>query len=420
MPPPKPKSHESKEEFLDRCMGDPMMVGEYGDEKQRYAVCLSLWKEGDRNMTTDLELRGAMAVHHTDTSTGEWDGPANQARLKNDGDEAYYRKAYAWQDPDADPNTKAAYKFIHHEVDGEGNIGPANLRACSSGIGILNGGRGGADIPDADRPGVYRHLAAHIKDAGEEAPELERGSGLGDVERRAFPLAELRVDSNAEGKPKIRGYAAVFDKWSDDLGGFREIIHPGAFSKAIKRSDVRALWNHDPNIVLGRTKSKTLTLTEDERGLAIEIIPPDWAGSYLETIQRGDVDQMSFAFQVPKGGDKWTSSGESTTREIFEAYPLFDVSPATYPAYPQTSVSVRSLLTAGGVDYDALAGALLRHQRGLTLTVEEGNLIRASIDALSRYLPAEDAQGSGKDAPPAQGSRLAILRKRLEIAARAV
>lgn len=249
--------------------------------------------------------------------------------------------------------------------------------------------------------------------------ELAKHFG-GEIEQRVFPLAELRIDSNAEGKPKIRGYAAVFDKWSDDLGGFREIIRPGAFSKAVKRSDVRALWNHDPNIVLGRTKSKTLMLAEDARGLAIEIVPPDWAGSYLETIRRGDVDQMSFAFQVPKGGDKWTSSGESTTREIFEAYPLFDVSPVTYPAYPQTSVSVRSLLAAGGVDCDALAGALLRHQCGLTLTAEEGNLIRASIDTLSRYLPADNAQGSEEETPPTQGSRLAILRKRLEIAARAV
>ncbi|WP_200853980.1 hypothetical protein, partial [Klebsiella pneumoniae] len=85
----------------------------------------------------------------------------------------YYRRAYAWRDPDADPSTKSAYKFIHHEVSEDGEPGPANLTACSAGIAVLNGGRGGADIPDSDREGVWRHLAAHLRDAGREPPELQ-------------------------------------------------------------------------------------------------------------------------------------------------------------------------------------------------------------------------------------------------------
>jgi hypothetical protein len=79
---------------------------------------------------------------------------------------------FAWADPKADPDTKGAYKFPHHEVAGGGRAGAANERACISGIGILNGGRGGADIPKADRAKIYRHLAAHLKDAGREPPEL--------------------------------------------------------------------------------------------------------------------------------------------------------------------------------------------------------------------------------------------------------
>ena len=93
-------------------------------------------------MSPIIELRAAIPPHSTDTSEGAWDGPANEARLRNDESAAYYRRAYAWVDPDGDPDTKAAYRFIHHEVDADGNIGAANIQACITAIGILNGGRG--------------------------------------------------------------------------------------------------------------------------------------------------------------------------------------------------------------------------------------------------------------------------------------
>ena len=118
----------------------------------------------------------AIAVHHTATSDKSWDGPAAKANLKNDGDRAYYRKAYAWEDSKGDGTTKSEFKFIHHEVSSDGSIGAANLEACSSGIAVLNGGRGGADIPEGDRAGVHDHLAAHLKDAGKEAPPLKESS----------------------------------------------------------------------------------------------------------------------------------------------------------------------------------------------------------------------------------------------------
>lgn len=115
----------------------------------------------------------AIAVHHTETSDGDWDAGLHEKRLRSGEDEDYYRRAYAWRDPDGDPSTKSAYKFIHHEVSEDGQPGPANLRACSAGIAVLNGGRGGADIPDADREEVWHHLAAHLRDAGREPPELQ-------------------------------------------------------------------------------------------------------------------------------------------------------------------------------------------------------------------------------------------------------
>ncbi len=95
-----------------------------------------------------------------------------QTRLGDAGPRVL-RRAFAWVDPDADPENKTAYKFIHHEVGAGAEVGPANVRACRLGIGILNGARGGADIPSSDRKGVYNHLARHLRDAGEEPPALK-------------------------------------------------------------------------------------------------------------------------------------------------------------------------------------------------------------------------------------------------------
>ena len=160
-------------------------------------------------------------------------------------------------------------------------------------------------------------------------------------EIRTFPLSELRVEGDK--KPKILGYASVFNQKSDDLGGFREIVKPGAFAKTISESDIRALFNHDPNYVLGRKKTGTLELAEDEHGLRISINPPEttWAKDLLTSIKRGDIDQMSFGFTTIK--DEWEKGieGELNTRYLVEVR-LFDISPVTFPAYPQTTVAVRA------------------------------------------------------------------------------
>lgn len=165
-----------------------------------------------------------------------------------------------------------------------------------------------------------------------------------EVERRISGTVELR--ENPTGGPTLVGYAAVFGALSDDLGGFREIIEPGAFTKTLGEADVRALMNHDPNYVLGRTKSGTLRLAEDERGLAFEVDAPDtqWARDLVVTMRRQDINQCSFAFRPVR----WTwEIDEATESRIWrqQEVALYDVSPAvTFPAYPQTSSAVRSLL----------------------------------------------------------------------------
>jgi len=156
--------------------------------------------------------------------------------------------------------------------------------------------------------------------------------------------SEFRVKSE-DGKAQISGYAAVFNELSDDLGGFREKIQPGAFSEAIVNDDVRALWNHDSNYVLGRNKAGTLKLSEDEHGLHYVVDLPDtqWAKDLSESIKRGDVTQSSFGFMVDS--DEWSKQDGETVRTLTKVT-LFDVSPVTYPAYPQTSTSARSILEA--------------------------------------------------------------------------
>ena len=159
------------------------------------------------------------------------------------------------------------------------------------------------------------------------------------LERRTMGVRELRADGESG---KIEGYASVFNE-ETDLGYFREVVRPGAFKRAINEGqDVRALWNHDPNYVLGRTTSGTLELAEDRHGLKITIDPPDtqFARDLVKSIDRGDVDQMSFAFVATE--EAWTERKDETDlRELIDV-DLYDVSPVTYPAYEGTSVGLRS------------------------------------------------------------------------------
>lgn len=164
-------------------------------------------------------------------------------------------------------------------------------------------------------------------------------------ETRNFIADELRVEKREDGASKIVGHAAVFNTLSEDLGGFREKIEPGAFTSAIKEDDVRALFNHDPNHILGRNKSGTLRLKEDQTGLAIEIDPPDTqiGRDLMISLERGDIDQMSFGFSVKPNGANWGEDEDGMAIRTLTDVRLFDVSPVTYPAYPETDVAIRSL-----------------------------------------------------------------------------
>jgi HK97 family phage prohead protease len=197
------------------------------------------------------------------------------------------------------------------------------------------------------------------------------------MERRFISAAvcPVSLEQRTDGKPpKIEGYGAVFYDgtpateyvlWEGRTERVVERIMRTAFANALTRGDdVRGLFNHDPNQVLGRTSSATMTLSVDERGLAYSILPGDTTVSrdVQEYLKRKDVTGSSFSFSVEeerwtetKDGDKWFA-----VRDIISVKPLYDVGPVTFPAYTSTSASVR----AAGDCVDARS-SLEKHKSGL-------------------------------------------------------
>lgn len=216
-------------------------------------------------------------------------------------------------------------------------------------------------------------------------------SSLQKIERRYIP-SEIRVDEQG----RIEGYAAVFDKPSEDLGGFREFVRPGAFTKTLREADIRALFNHDPNYVLGRNRASTLELAEDSQGLHFRVLPPEtvWANDLKVSARRGDINQGSFGFNTIR--DEWRHFNETRERDLLEVR-LFDVSIVTYPAYPQTAVNVRSLMN------ELISGLGAENDPGL---------IQLAIDQMQTLLSTAPVE----DNHPVEGLvRMAQLRQKLQL-----
>ncbi|HEX7119402.1 MAG TPA: HK97 family phage prohead protease [Longimicrobiales bacterium] len=153
------------------------------------------------------------------------------------------------------------------------------------------------------------------------------------------------TELRATDEGKLSGYAAVFNSPSHDLGGFREIILPGAFDRTLEEfPDVLALVEHDTGKVLGRTTNGTLTIRPDDHGLYVEIDPANtsYARDLLELVRRGDVAGMSFRFKPYPGGARMDMSTAPPTRYL-SSIQLKEVSVVVDPAYPATEVSVRAL-----------------------------------------------------------------------------
>ena len=226
------------------------------------------------------------------------------------------------------------------------------------------------------------------------------------VEQRSITIEDFELRQAGDGM-SFSGYAAVFDSPSQPLP-FVETIAPGAFKRSLSsRNNVRMLLNHDTSRVLGTTRAKTLRLAEDSKGLHVEAdLPETTYGRDLSvSMQRGDVDSMSFGFSVPKGGDSWNEDGSRRTlREVR----LHEVSVVTFPAYEATSAQVRdysALAVRAQADQDAIAEAMEALIDG-SLTDAQADLLRSVVD---------------QAAPKAEPSvPLSVLQKQLDLIAKSL
>lgn len=242
----------------------------------------------------------------------------------------------------------------------------------------------------------------------EENEGRAKGEALSKIETRVF-TNEFEV-REGEGGMTLTGYAARFNEPSEPLP-FIERIQPGAFKRSLKsRNDIKLLWNHNTDMVLGSTRAGTLTLTEDEVGLRVMATLPDntWGRDAKVSIQRGDVTGFSFGFTVPSGGDSWNVDG---TERTLKSVRLLEVSTGVaFPAYPSTNgtAQVRGLDKVAertGVDADALADALLKVEDGQTITSEEKDMLERVIGDLAPQA----------DEPTGDLGMLALKKKKLEL-----
>jgi len=232
------------------------------------------------------------------------------------------------------------------------------------------------------------------------------------IERRFLPLDNVEV--RAEGEREISGYASVFNVEAEIegwFGGWREEVAPGAYAKTIQESDIRALWNHDTNVVLGRNRAKpspTLELAEDSHGLRAVIRPPDneWGRPVWDAIERGDVTGMSIAFRAIKYEWQRAPKGsQELDKRIIREAQLFEVSPVTFPAFEATSVSARAMgdwLTGEDQELAEAVRLLLLAQRGMPLTAEDKGVIAPLRSVLLAQFsePEPDGHHSEPEAEP--------------------
>ncbi|MEO7260262.1 MAG: HK97 family phage prohead protease [Jatrophihabitantaceae bacterium] len=160
-------------------------------------------------------------------------------------------------------------------------------------------------------------------------------------ERRAFPLSDIKIRAanDKTGKLHFSGRAVVYGQMSDDLGGWQEIVQPGAGTRTLAaKPDCRFLINHDPNLLLARTLSGTATLAEVDEGVDVEADMADvtYARDLAVLLERGDISQMSFGFWIVR--DNWSGNLHQLLEYDIDGG---DVSVVTFPAYPQTSAELR-------------------------------------------------------------------------------
>jgi len=261
---------------------------------------------------------------------------------------------------------KMAPWFARHKVDGQAPKNSDPSHAEYPGAGLVAWLLWGGDSNFSDRAQNWAQRQIDALDA-----EADSRSKMKKIERRTYVVQDVEARQAEDGVMRLSGYAAVFNDASVPLP-FKERIAPGAFRKTLSEMpDVRLLINHE-GLPLARTKNGTLTLTEDDRGLRFDAQLADTqeARDIYTLVQRGDVDQMSFAFRVIR--QNW--SKDKTERTLTEvSLADGDVSVVTYPAYPTTSVEARQKLNE----------ALQALREGRALDGESMLVVQTILDKIS-------------------------------------
>lgn len=367
-------------------------------------------------MTSALDERAAIASHSTATTDTPWDGPAAEAAAPNDA--AVLTYMHAWRDSQGDPTAKSTYKFPHHKP---GTNTPANLAGCRNGLARLSG----ANIPDADRAGVERHLRRHLNDgnssagANAHAAAHLRAAAGGSTRRSGdavpggaarsltFPAVELRnelVQRDGQDFRRLDGYASIvergYEMW-DVFGPYEEIIDARAFDETLAANpDVAFLVNHR-GLSMARTTNGTLTLSVDATGLhSSAYLNPKRTDvrDLLVAIDDKTVTEMSFAFMLEDGEfnddfDEFRITKVNLNRG--------DVSAVNYGANPYTSIAARSREIMSELDHlpaGAARAALGRLQQRLDGAVDgdepavQERADTSQVEVLSRQI----ADGNGR------------------------
>lgn len=313
--------HENKQDAIDQMVAVSISEDmEPGGEINTRAVDLSV-----PSFIRENAQRGLKYLEEGFGGDGLTDGTKREAREMAAGriTENKVRKMAPW--------------FARHQVDGQA---PKNSDPSDSqypGAGLVAWLLWGGDSNFSDRAQNWAQRKIDALDA-----ESDSRSKMKKIERRTFTVRDVEARQAEDGTMRLSGYAAVFNESSVPLP-FKESIAPGAFRKTLMETpDVRLLINHE-GLPLARTKNGTMTLTEDERGLLFnaEIADTQEGRDIYKLVQRGDVDQMSFAFRVIR--QKWS---EDRSRRVLTEVSLSDgdVSVVTYPAYPTTTVEAREAL----------------------------------------------------------------------------
>jgi HK97 family phage prohead protease len=342
--------HENKQDAIDQMVAVSIAEDmEPGGEVSKRAVDLSL-----PSFIQENAKRGLKYLAEGYGGDGLTEGTKRAAREMAAGNitENKIRKMAPW--------------FARHKVDGQAakNSNPSDPQYPGAGLVAWLLWGGDADFSDRAQNWAQRKIDALDAEADSRSKMTKK------IERRTFTIKNVEARQAEDGTMRLSGYAAVFNEDSVPLP-FLERIAPGAFRKTLTETpDVRLLINHE-GLPLARTKNGTLRLKEDESGLYMDADLPDTqaARDLYTLVERGDVDQMSFAFRVIR--QKWS---EDRSRRVLTELSLADgdVSVVTYPAYPTTTVEAR----------EQIAAARQAIKEGREITGESLIVIQAILDKI--------------------------------------